>query len=79
MTFNNQMHPATERKNTWDLTQQSFGLFTVRICATVCFLLRVPLNKKHMLTWEKKQKQKKGQIPPKRVQLLHICQKVQVH
>jgi len=30
----NQTHQATERKNTWDLTQQSSWLFTVGVCAT---------------------------------------------
>lgn len=34
LTFHNQMHPATERKNTWDLTQQSSWSFTVGACAT---------------------------------------------
>lgn len=34
LTFQNETHPATERKNTWDLTQQSPWIYTVDVCAT---------------------------------------------
>lgn len=33
LTFHNQMHPETEMKNTWDITQQSSWVFTVGVCA----------------------------------------------